>query len=326
MIPNQWYAVLESREVRKGVLVGATRLGERLVFWRDTANNIRCLRDKCVHRGASLAIGNYCDDRIACPFHGFEYDGSGKVTLIPANGRVAAVADYFSVHSFPVRERHGMVYIWWGDRTDDLPEPPVYDDIDDSFSCSTTRHLWPVHYSRAVENQLDLVHVPFVHYNTIGRGNKTLVNGPVQRVREGEIEFWVYNEVDNGQTPKKADALPPPDETRQHIHFKFPNIWQNWILPKLRVFVAFVPVDETNTLIYLRTYQKFSTLPLVKQVIDFFNMRYSIKILNQDKRVVITQLPIKTSFRMQEKLIAGDLPIITYRKIRQELISKKELS
>ena len=34
MIRNQWYAVLESKEVPKGKLIGVTRLGEKLVFWR----------------------------------------------------------------------------------------------------------------------------------------------------------------------------------------------------------------------------------------------------------------------------------------------------
>lgn len=324
MIPNQWYAVLESKEIQRGKIFGTTRLGERLVFWRTDSNEIICLRDKCVHRGASLTIGKHCGDTIACPFHGFQYDRSGKVTLIPANGKAARVPEYFSVHSYPVRERHGMVYIWWGDQKNDLPEPPGFDNIDDSFSYSTTQHVWPVHYSRAIENQLDLVHVPFVHYNTIARGNKVLVNGPVQLVKEGEIEFWVYNEVDSGQIPKKAEDLPPPDETKQHIHFKFPNIWQNWILLGLRVFVTFVPVDENNTVVYMRTYQKFSTLPIIKQIINFLNMRYSIKILNQDKKVVITQLPTKSTYGMEEKLITGDLPIITFRKMRQHLINKTE--
>ena len=32
MIPDQWYAVLESNEVPKGKVVGVTRMGEKLVF------------------------------------------------------------------------------------------------------------------------------------------------------------------------------------------------------------------------------------------------------------------------------------------------------
>ena len=33
---NQWYAVLESGEIKAGKMTGVTRLGERLVFWKTT--------------------------------------------------------------------------------------------------------------------------------------------------------------------------------------------------------------------------------------------------------------------------------------------------
>jgi len=35
MIPNQWYAVLDSHDVSSGRPVSIMRMGERLVFWRD---------------------------------------------------------------------------------------------------------------------------------------------------------------------------------------------------------------------------------------------------------------------------------------------------
>ena len=324
MIRDQWYAVLESREVKKGKLLGVTRLGERLVFWRGTDGKVVCLYDRCCHRGASIAAGKMAGEHAQCPFHGFRYDSSGRVVLIPANGKSSSPEARYMVDSYPAAERHGMVFIFWGHAKENLPEVPCFGNIDEGFSYSTSVHKWPVHYSRAVENQLDLVHVPFVHADTIGKGDKTLVNGPVQLIKgKQQIEFWVYNEKDNGQAPKNAEQLPPPDEEKQHIHFIFPNIWQNYIIKALRVFVAFVPVDEGNTLIYMRTYQKFSTVPVLKDIIDFFNMHFSIKVLNQDKRVVITQMPVKTELNMGEKLINGDLPIITYRRIRHELKNKK---
>jgi len=37
MIRNQWYVVLESAEVGTHP-IGVTRLGEKLVFWRDPAD------------------------------------------------------------------------------------------------------------------------------------------------------------------------------------------------------------------------------------------------------------------------------------------------
>ncbi len=319
MIRNQWYAVLDSREVGKGALTGVTRLGERLVFWRNENGEVICFKDKCVHRGASLAAGKHCGNSVECPFHGFRYDATGRVTLIPANGKASAVPDYFRITTYPARESQGMVFIFWGTAEKPIEDVPRFDDIEEGFSVETSVHHWPVHYSRAIENQLDLVHVPFVHYNTIGRGNQTLVNGPVERVEGNQIKFWVYNEVDEGQIPKKAADLRQPDENAQHIHFIFPNIWQNWITSKLRIFVAFVPVDESNTLIYLRTLQKFMLVPGLRQLVDFINMRFSIKVLNQDRGVVLTQLPIRTELNMDEKLIPGDLPIVSYRRMREDL-------
>ena len=326
MIWNQWYAVLSANEVMKGKLCGVTRLCEKLLFWRNEQGEVICLQDVCVHRGAALSLGTHCGDEVMCPFHGFRYDRSGKVTQIPAKGKNTRVPDSFHVKSYPVSEYHGMLYIWWGDPSGNLPAVPHFDDLGDDFSGYISIHSWPVHYSRAIENQLDLVHLPYVHRKTIGKGNRTLVNGPVQIAQEGSIQFWVYNEVDEGQTPRKSSQLPPPDRSKQHIHFIFPNIWQNWISPSLRIFVAFVPVDESNTLIYLRTCQRFAAAPGLKQTINWINKVFSDKVLREDEQVVRSQIPIRTDLRMNEKLIAGDLPIITYRKMRDELKRTTNLS
>ena len=53
---------------------------------------------------------------------------------------------------------------------------------------------------------------------------------------------------------------------------------------------------------------------------NFFGKLASIIILRQDKRVVITQLPKKSSLKCLEHLIVWDKPIVEYRLHRQELI------
>jgi phenylpropionate dioxygenase-like ring-hydroxylating dioxygenase large terminal subunit len=35
VIPNQWYALIESKQVKTRP-VGITRMGEKLVFWRES--------------------------------------------------------------------------------------------------------------------------------------------------------------------------------------------------------------------------------------------------------------------------------------------------
>ena len=56
---------------------------------------------------------------------------------------------------------------------DDDPdtEPDVFDLLtDSSFAYDHTEDFWNVHYSRVIENQLDVSHLAFVHRTTIGRG------------------------------------------------------------------------------------------------------------------------------------------------------------
>jgi len=125
---------------------------------------------------------------------------------------------------------------------------------------TTLRDHWTTHYSRAIENQLDVVHLPFVHRSTIGRGNRTLVDGPlVEWGCEGSINLlnlWVHNRVDDGTPSLRASQLPHPTR-HPSLQFCFPNLWQNWINDDLRVVIAFVPIDDENTMMYIRWYQRF---------------------------------------------------------------------
>ena len=318
MIRNNWYAVLDSKEVKSKQPVGVVRLGEKLVFWRREDGSVACIADQCCHRGAKLSAGKVCSGHIQCPFHGFEYNEAGKVALIPANGKNTPVPERYEVHHYEVREKGGLVWLWWGEKTESLPPIPFFDELED-FSYSQIIDYWDVHYSRCIENQLDVMHLPFVHYNTIGSDKKTLVNGPVVQWDEETMTFYVFNEVDEGnKIPLKPDEIEEPEKLFS-LNFRFPNIWQNMISDKVRVFAAFVPIDEEKSVIYLRFYQRFVKLPVLSQIVNFFGKVFSNVILKQDKRVVLTQMPKKTSYSMKEKLVQGDLPIIEYRKHREEL-------
>ncbi len=53
MIKNQWYVILESNEIKPGKPVGVTRMGEKMVAWRDSAGKAAVMSDLCPHRGGS---------------------------------------------------------------------------------------------------------------------------------------------------------------------------------------------------------------------------------------------------------------------------------
>jgi len=322
MIPNQWYVLMESKQV-KDRPVGVTRLGEKLVFWRDGAGRVSCLRDRCPHRGVELSKGQVVDGHIQCPFHGFEYDASGRIALIPANGRQGPLPQAFRAQAYPTHEAHDFIWVWWGDDPPaDLAPPRFFDTIDDSFSQATIYDPWKAHYSRVIENQLDVVHLPFVHYNTIGRNIGKVVDGPgMLWVDEDMFHVYVYNREDDGTLPRKPSEVPVPHPTKDfRLEFIFPNLWQNRIGEDVRLVAAFVPVDDEHTLLYLRFYQRFVRLPLLRDLVNWLAMPFNRRIAHQDRRVVETHQPQPSGLRIGEKMIQGDRPIVEYRRRREALI------
>jgi phenylpropionate dioxygenase-like ring-hydroxylating dioxygenase large terminal subunit len=319
MIRDQWYVVLQSRELKKHKPVGVTRMGEKMVFWRDSQGKPVCQADLCPHRGAALSIGCVIGDSIQCPFHGFEYDSSGKCTLVPANGKAASIPKALQVVTYPCRESNGYVYIWWGEPRESYPELPWFEELDNTYVTSELKDHWSVHYSRAIENQLDVFHLAFVHASTIGKGMKTISDGPITTIDEKNLEIWVHNRTDDGKSAAvRATELPTPARDA-FLKFKFPHHWMNNISPDMRITLFFTPIDEENCILYLRNYQRFVKIPLVDRLVaELINLSSKV-ILNQDKRVVLTQRPKKTGTRMGEKLIPADRPIIEYRTMREKL-------
>ena len=323
MIRNQWYAILSSKEIPRKGIVGFKRLGEKLAFWRTDNYEIACIFDKCCHRGASISAGKIVNDHAQCPFHGFEYNQDGKVVNIPANGRKAEVAPRYKVNAYIAKEKYGLIWIYWGDKKDDLPELPFFEDLKENFYYSQIQDHWPMHYTRCIENQMDVVHVPFVHHNTIGKGGKTIVYGPKVKWDGDKLTWYVKNIVDDGKNESRSATEMGNEEDLYSLQIIMPNIWQNIIGKKIRIFAAFAPIDEENTMIYLRFYQAFMPIWGIRHLIGVGGKISSRIILNQDKRVVLTQLPKYTSLEIDEKLIAGDRPIIEFRKRHAKLKGEK---
>ncbi len=322
MIKNQWYAVLDSKKLKKNKPLALRRLAMDLIMIRYSDGTVSCFVDKCSHRGAKLSAGVMKGDCIRCPFHGIEFDREGKCVLVPASGQKSP-DDFsrFNLKSIPVREIGSIIFIWYGN---DKPssEPYMFDVLlDKHFSYSHLEDTWKVHYSRVIENQLDVSHLAFVHHNTIGRGGKTLCHGPkVVWIDDNTFQTSANNEVDTGQLPKDADACVIKTT---NLMFHFPNIWLNTVNEKIKIFAFFVPVDEETSILAVRFYNRITGCKPVDAFIAWLG-KYANKIIErQDKRVVETQQPVKSELRMTENLVAADFPIIEYRSRRDALINGK---
>lgn len=299
LIPG-WYAAWDSKEFKTGKITSGERFGIQMVGWRTQTGKIALLKDLCPHRSAKLSLGVLKDDQLACPFHGFQFNSEGKCTLIP---EISRGSDKVCTDEFLTQEKHGMIWVFYGpqERASEF-EIPWFTEIDERFTHSQMIETWNTHFTRSVENQLDYAHLPYVHRTTIGKfadPKKT----PEMELTDKTIR-WGFD------AEKRSNG---------YIEFKFPNIWVNRLGDKFSITLAFVPVNETTTRLYLRSYRRFAKLPMLGHLVGWVMNLSNRYILNQDHDVVMSQLPIDTLKANEEILVGSDSAIRHFRKQTEKL-------
>ena len=317
---NHWYPVLESRELKRRPHA-AERFGQRLVFWRTQDGAPHAHPDRCPHLGAALSLGTITDNRLTCPFHGFAYGADGQCGLIPANGRAGRIPKGMELQTFPLREAHGFIWLWWGTMSETFPPLPFFPQLGPPWRHGSVTVEWPVHFTRAIENQLDVAHLPFVHRTTIGAGGRSLVEGPHVEADAHAIRVWVTNKKDDA-TPARpiADLAAAAATSDPALIFLFPGLWLLDLGARLKNVIAFVPVNATTTRYYLRVYHRVRN-PLLARPYEAMMGIANRFILNQDRRMVITQTPPVSLDADQDRLIGADRAIIQFRRIYARLLA-----
>jgi vanillate O-demethylase monooxygenase subunit len=158
---NVWYAAALPDEVSGGRLLARTIIGQPIVFYRRADDAPVAMADRCPHRFAPLSRGRLHGDTVQCGYHGLEFDADGGCARNPYGPRL----DTIRVEVFPVVERHGLVWIWLGER--DGADPSRIPDLSPLFSDGrrTRFQHFAADYRTdiLVDNLLDLTHVPYLH-------------------------------------------------------------------------------------------------------------------------------------------------------------------
>lgn len=164
-VRNLWYMAAWEEEVAGDAVLGRTLLDEPwAIYRRADGETYVMLSDRCPHRLAPLHRGKRHGDTLACPYHGLEFDGTGRCTrnpfsdLIPPNARVPSV---------PVVARHRAIWFWPGDPA--LADPALIPDfavLDDPKPMVRARTSFAANYEVVTDNLMDLSHAEFIHIDT----------------------------------------------------------------------------------------------------------------------------------------------------------------
>ena len=171
---NLWYPIAPSWQVGENPL-GVTRLGDRIVVWRDRDGAVHALEDRCPHRGARLSLGWNLGDRLACWYHGVEIDAGGTVLDVPAVDS-CPLTGKTAVRRYPCREVRGAIFAWFGDARHDEPADLVLPEqlADERFATMLCVAAWGCNYRYAIDNVMDPMHGAYLHArsHSMARGNR----------------------------------------------------------------------------------------------------------------------------------------------------------
>ncbi len=296
---NVWTIVALARDLKPGKPLPLRVAGERVVFFRDASGAAAALVDRCPHRGVALSLGRVDEGVIECPFHGWRFDGEGRNCLVPWSPD--AKRENLGAVALPVREADGLLWLYTGFAPDQEPAVSETFAWPDIALCAQSV-VWNAHWTRVMENMLDMPHLPFVHRKTIGKG--------LQRLTGGRMDVVWEERAYGGRISSAVDGAPRPGA----LEYRFPNAMELFIDPpgkRLRLMVVCIPEDDATTRLLLLTMRNFARSPLLNPVFRLLNRR----IAREDQAIVESSLPAEVPPPSEEASVRTDAPTLAFRRI-----------
>lgn len=221
-VRNAWYVAARSAEVQQS-LMPVKLLGEPVVLFRAPDGGVVALEDACPHRKLPLSMGRLLGDRIECGYHGLTFDCAGACVRAPALARIPRAA---RVHSYPVEERYGLVWIWMGEAS--LADPAQLFHVaewgDPAWGLNEGDAMTVAcNYLYVTDNLLDPSHVAWVHPGSFG--NAACEAEPLKTVATDEgvtVSRWM-RDVDVAPFYAKFVRFAGRCDRKQHYEVRFPS-------------------------------------------------------------------------------------------------------
>ncbi len=295
--PFGWFMVAYADDLAAGEVTAVKYWSTDLVLWRDESGEFHLQDAFCPHLGAHLGVGGKVKGAaLECPFHGWEFDGTGACTNIPYSDRTNRKAQ---LRNYPVVVRNGMVFAW---RHPDAIEPqweiPVIEEVGDpawtdyyrsSFTISTVPQ-------EMAENGVDPAHFRYVHgTDEVAEVESYEQNGPFSTMLSKQSYV-----TPRGVTYGRIDVY--------NYGPGMAKVFFSGIVDAINV-AATTPIDENTTQVrFSFTVRKFDDSAMTSTVADAF-----VKEINKQ---IVEDTPIweHKIFLPVPALADTDGPILKFRK------------
>ncbi|MCY4170005.1 MAG: Rieske 2Fe-2S domain-containing protein [Bacteroidetes bacterium] len=293
MDPDYWYAVEEVRNMKPGTSKEVIFWKRSIALFRTKDGSFRAIENRCLHRQIKLTLGEVEGCELVCAYHGWKYNGEGRVTEIPdlfGRKKVPKLA----VRNYPVQVRYGLVWVFPGDpkladsrHIPDIPElegPKRWSCVPISFECSA-------HHSMIIDNVSDFSHA-YLH-----RRFRPFVGAELVRFETvGDDVHLSYNtKVGRGKISSHFVDHDQIDTNHMDLCFKYPYQWSNTD-EQIKHWLFVLPIDESRSRTFFLFYFKSLKIPYTPIRIPRWAMEMVLKIAN---RRLIGPLLTEDQFAME---------------------------
>ena len=180
------YAICPSTELQKNKIHYFSLFDEPLLLFRDKNNNVRCIKNICPHRGSSFYGGSISNGELTCPYHGARFSSQGNCQNIDritcshiVDNNYDNYAKRIHLSQYKVVEKESYIFIYFNDKSEtdlnnfnDDSLISNYELTANGFSVkdSVSEEVlvdFKCDWSRIIENHLDILHIFWVHGDTI---------------------------------------------------------------------------------------------------------------------------------------------------------------
>jgi phenylpropionate dioxygenase-like ring-hydroxylating dioxygenase large terminal subunit len=192
-VRNAWYVAAWDHEVTR-TMRRRILLDEPVVLFRTEDGKAVALEDRCCHRQAPLSMGKLAGNVVTCPYHGLQFDTSGKCIKVPTQDLVPSSA---RVRAYPMVEKNHWLWIWMGDPA--KADPALIEDFhwldDPGWRYGGSYLHVQANYLLVLENLLDTTHLTYLHPTSLG--TDAFARSEFDVKRDGDritVTRWLMNE------------------------------------------------------------------------------------------------------------------------------------
>jgi len=258
-----WIPVFHARELTDpdGAPARTRLLGEHIVGFRDTSGRLGILEAACPHRGVDLSYGVNEDNGLRCARCGWKFDVEGNCLEMPMEPDEEELKKTIKAVAFGVQEWGGLIWAYMGPK-EESPERPEFEwgQLPEDHRY-ISKFVQECNYLQGLEGGIDSSRISFLYEMlfgdppTVENTADHLVQGIEGSRKEERSQTVAIKTTDYGLLVGASI-----DEGKEN------NAWQvnQYLMPfyttpkpegdGLLGCLAWVPVDDKNTMVYVITY------------------------------------------------------------------------